>query len=78
LTYIFISHDLAVVKFIADEVVVMNNGRVVEMADKFSIYERPQHEYTRKLLDSIPKGTPKSLTGDEAKAAGKVLNPLNV
>ena len=61
LTYIFISHDLAVVKFISDEVVVMYNGQVVEMADAVSIYERPQHDYTKKLLNSIPKGMPKSL-----------------
>jgi peptide/nickel transport system ATP-binding protein len=62
LTYIFISHDLAVVKFISDEVVVMYNGGVVEMSDAVSIYERPQHEYTKKLLNSIPKGLPKSLS----------------
>ena len=61
LTYIFISHDLAVVKFISDEVVVMHNGKVVEMNDAVSIYERPQHEYTKSLLASIPKGRPKTL-----------------
>ncbi len=64
LTYIFISHDLAVVKFISDEVVVMNNGQVVEMSDAVSIYEKPKHEYTRKLLSSIPKGIPKALLGE--------------
>lgn len=63
LTYIFISHDLAVVKFISDEVVVMNGGKVVEMADAISIYENPQHEYTRKLLSSIPKGNPLKIVG---------------
>jgi peptide/nickel transport system ATP-binding protein len=61
LTYIFISHDLAVVKFISDDVVVMNGGKVVEMADAVSIYEKPAHEYTKKLLSSIPKGIPKSM-----------------
>jgi len=61
LTYIFISHDLAVVKFISDEVVVMNNGQLVEMKDAVSIYERPEQEYTKKLLSSIPKGMPKTL-----------------
>jgi peptide/nickel transport system ATP-binding protein len=64
LTYIFISHDLAVVKFISDEVVVMNNGKVVEMADAVSIYERPAHEYTKKLLGSIPRGIPKTLLAE--------------
>jgi len=61
LTYVFISHDLAVVKFISDEVAVMYNGKVVEMNDAVGIYERPQHEYTKKLLSAIPKGMPKSL-----------------
>lgn len=60
LTYIFISHDLAVVKFIADEVAVMYNGKVVEMNDALGIYENPQHDYTKKLLSAIPKGIPKN------------------
>lgn len=63
LTYIFISHDLAVVKFIADEVAVMYNGEVVEMNDAVGIYENPQHSYTKKLLSAIPKGIPKTLSG---------------
>lgn len=61
LTYVFISHDLAVVKFIADEVAVMYGGRVVEMNDAVGIYENPQHDYTKKLLGAIPKGMPKHL-----------------
>jgi peptide/nickel transport system ATP-binding protein len=58
LTYIFISHDLAVVKYISDEVAVMNKGVVVEQANAIDIYKNPQHEYTRKLLGAIPKGIP--------------------
>ena len=61
LTYIFISHDLAVVKFISDEVAVMYNGQVVEMNDAIGIYENPQHDYTKKLLSAIPKGIPKTM-----------------
>lgn len=61
LTYVFISHDLAVVKFISDEIAVMYNGKVVEKNDAISIYENPQHDYTKKLLSAIPKGVPKSL-----------------
>ncbi len=61
LTYVFISHDLAVVKFISDEVAVMYNGKVVEMNDAVGIYENPQHDYTKKLLSAIPKGMPKHL-----------------
>ena len=56
LSYIFISHDLAVVKYISDQVMVMSDGQIVEMADSDEIYRNPQQEYTRKLLSSIPKG----------------------
>ncbi|HUJ00419.1 MAG TPA: dipeptide ABC transporter ATP-binding protein [Usitatibacter sp.] len=56
LSYIFISHDLAVVKYISDRVMVMNEGSLVEMADSDDIYRHPQQEYTRRLLASIPKG----------------------
>jgi peptide/nickel transport system ATP-binding protein len=56
LSYIFISHDLAVVKYISDEVMVMNEGAIVEMAGSDQIYLHPQQEYTKKLLGSIPKG----------------------
>jgi peptide/nickel transport system ATP-binding protein len=56
LSYIFISHDLAVVKYISDRVMVMSDGALVEMADSDEIYRNPREEYTRKLLSSIPKG----------------------
>jgi peptide/nickel transport system ATP-binding protein len=56
LSYIFISHDLAVVKYISDRVMVMSDGNIVEMADSDEIYRHPREEYTRKLLSSIPKG----------------------
>jgi peptide/nickel transport system ATP-binding protein len=56
MAYIFISHDLAVVRYMADQVMVMNQGRTVEMADAESIYRHPQNPYTRKLLESIPRG----------------------
>lgn len=59
LTYIFISHDLAVVKFIADELVVMNQGQVVEKANALEIYANPREDYTKRLLSAIPKGIPK-------------------
>ena len=60
LTYIFISHDLSVVKFISDDVAVMYGGKIVEQGTSSGIYENPQHDYTRKLLSAIPKGIPKS------------------
>ncbi|MEZ4801638.1 MAG: ABC transporter ATP-binding protein [Gelidibacter sp.] len=55
-TYIFISHDLAVVKYMSDKLVVMNQGKIEEMADADIIYNNPQREYTKKLIHAIPKG----------------------
>ncbi len=55
-TYIFISHDLAVVKYMSDQVIVMNHGQIEEMADADELYRNPQNEYTRKLIKAIPKG----------------------
>jgi peptide/nickel transport system ATP-binding protein len=56
MAYIFISHDLAVVRYMADQVMVMSRGRAVEMADAETIYRNPRDPYTRKLLESIPRG----------------------
>jgi peptide/nickel transport system ATP-binding protein len=54
MSYIFISHDLSVVKYMADQVMVMHQGSVVEMADSDELYRNPQHAYTRALLSAIP------------------------
>lgn len=59
LTYIFISHDLSVVNFIADEVGVMYAGKIIEMDKASNIYKNPKEEYTRALLSAIPKGDAK-------------------
>lgn len=56
LTYIFISHDLSVVKFMSDRIAVMNQGRIEELAPADEIYEHPATTYTRKLISAIPKG----------------------
>ncbi|HEX2531818.1 MAG TPA: ABC transporter ATP-binding protein [Burkholderiaceae bacterium] len=56
MSYIFISHDLAVVKYIADQVMVMHEGKVVEMANSDELYRNPTHPYTRTLLSAIPRG----------------------
>jgi peptide/nickel transport system ATP-binding protein len=56
LSYIFISHDLAVVRFIADEVLVMKDGEVVEQAATEALMRAPQQDYTRRLLGAVPKG----------------------
>ena len=56
LTYIFISHDLSVINFMADRVAVMNQGKIVELNTAEAIYRNPQNPYTQKLLAAIPKG----------------------
>ncbi|MBH8561625.1 ABC transporter ATP-binding protein [Nostoc sp. CENA67] len=58
LTYIFISHDLSVVKFMSDRILVMNRGKIVEQGTAESIYREPKEEYTQKLIASIPTGSP--------------------
>ena len=55
-TYIFISHDLAVVKYMSDQLVVMNKGKIEEIGDADTIYKTPKTSYTQKLIDAIPKG----------------------
>ena len=56
LTYIFISHDLSIVKFMSDRMLVMNQGAIEEIGDSDEIYSNPKTEYTRKLIEAIPKG----------------------
>lgn len=55
-TYLFISHDLAVVKYMADQLLVMNAGKIVERGEADKIYADPKNAYTQKLIDAIPKG----------------------
>ncbi|GAB4479579.1 MAG: ABC transporter ATP-binding protein [Burkholderiaceae bacterium] len=63
ISYVFISHDLAVVRYMADDIVVMNEGVIVERGSSEAIYENPKHDYTKKLLASIPRGyTPARVT----------------
>jgi peptide/nickel transport system ATP-binding protein len=75
LTYLFISHDLAVVYHISDYVGVMYLGRVVEWSDKRTLFQRPWHPYTRMLLDAIPD---LEMTGRKRiPVAGEVPNPIH-
>lgn len=66
-TYIFISHDLSVVKFMSDRMVVMQKGRIEEMGEADEIYKNPKSDYTRRLIDSIPKGTMEEIRSSAAK-----------
>ena len=78
LTYLFIAHDLSVVKYLSDRVVVMYLGTVVETADSDELYANPMHPYTKALLSSIPEADP-----DKAKAnrripiKGEISSPIN-
>jgi peptide/nickel transport system ATP-binding protein len=75
LTYLFISHNLAVVRHVADEVGVMYLGRLVERAHKSELFARPRHPYTRMLLDAIPDI---HMSGRaRTPVQGEVPNPLN-
>ena len=75
LTYLFISHNLAVVRHVADEVGVMYLGRLVERAHKQSLFAQPRHPYTRMLLDAIPDI---HMSGrSRTPVQGEVPNPLN-
>ena len=75
LTYLFISHNLAVVRHVSDHVGVMYLGRLVEVAPKHTLFDSPRHPYTRMLLDAIPKmhDTGRART----PVSGEVPNPLN-
>ena len=57
LTYIFISHDLSVVKFMSDMMAVMNEGRIVEFGPSDDVYAHPRDEYTRRLIAAIPEAS---------------------
>ncbi len=58
MSMIFISHDLSIVRQICDRILVLYNGDIVEMGKAEDIYQNPQYEYTKKLLDSIPLADP--------------------
>jgi peptide/nickel transport system ATP-binding protein len=75
LTYVFISHDLSVIRQIADRIAVMYLGKVVELGDSESIYEHPKHPYTAALLSAVPRAT----TGHRERIVltGDVPSPIN-
>ena len=77
LSYLFIAHDLAVVRHISDRVAVMYLGRVVELADRDALYAAPQHPYTKALLDAAPVPDPKVERSRAPRALrGEIPSPL--
>ncbi len=76
LSYLFIAHDLAVVKHISDRVAVMYLGKIVELADADAIYQNPRHAYTKALLSAIPEPDPR-LRKERILLEGDVPSPIN-
>ncbi len=77
LTYLFISHDLSVVKFIADRVCVMFLGKICEIGDTESLYAQPLHPYTKFLLNAIPKADPRLRGQEKELLAGEIPSPVS-
>ena len=77
LTYLFISHDLGVVRHLSDRVVVMYLGHVVEVTDADTLYEDPKHPYTAALLSAVPKGHGQNGAPDRIVLRGDVPSPAN-
>lgn len=76
LTYMFISHDLSVVRYISDRICVMYLGNVVELADAETIFKDPRHPYTIALLSSIPTTDPESLQKERILLEGNIPSPI--
>ena len=77
LTYLFITHDLSVVKHISDEIMVMYRGKCVEQASSAELYRKPLHPYTRALLAAIPDPSPESRNKKRSLLQGEVASPVN-
>lgn len=77
LTYLFISHDLSVVKYISDRIGVMYLGNIVELTDKDKLFSDPRHPYTIALLSSIPTTDPDSAQRDRIILEGNIPSPIN-
>lgn len=77
LTYLFISHDLSMVRYISDRIAVMYLGRIVEMGPSETIFENPQHEYTKRLLQAIPIADPKLARKAQAEKEVNLIKEID-
>lgn len=77
LTYLFISHDLSVVRYISDRVCVMFLGRLCEIGPSEEVYQHPLHPYTQCLLDSVPIPDPEQRREDKEPLTGEIPSPIN-
>ena len=78
LTYLFIAHDLSVVKYISDRVVVMYLGTIVETAETEELFSNTKHPYTKALLSAIPEADPKKAKSNERiPIKGEIPSPIN-
>lgn len=77
LTYMFVTHDLSVVKHISDNILVLYMGKMVEMADSDALFENPLHPYTKALLEAIPVPNPSRRGKDMVVMKGEVTSPVN-
>ena len=75
LAYLFITHDLAVVRHVADRVAVMYLGQIVEMGPRRSVFANPRHSYTRKLLDAVPIADP-TQRRERPRLEGEIPSPV--
>lgn len=77
LTYVFISHDLTVVRYLSDRVCVMYLGKICEIGITKDIYDNPLHPYTKFLLEAVPKPDPKFRKEDKSMLTGEIPSPVN-